>query len=315
MTIIINKTKTVSADINGINNISFDYLGEKVYSVEKIQKLIGVFISQTVVGENQLVSWKEVSWVAEKLEGTDIALYIKIATTESGLDNAEWNGPYYDSPTDLSDLKGKYLQFIIVLSNDGTGRRINYEHIEVASTPVLSSISLSYLSADTAIKFYTKAFDLGFVPKHVLLTYNNKITDDAIVRFAISGFDSIDSNDYQYIDPNKIEELSGLSTLSTKIKVLMEMIGDSSIPITIQEFALMFSGEDQLRLNKISSSSSNSSSSSIDSSSSSSSSVDSSSSSSIDSSSSSSSSSIDSSSSSSEQYSLSSSSSSSSSSS
>ena len=220
---------------------------------------------------------------------------LRSSTTEAGIVTASWNGPYLNAENDISDLKGMYLQFMVVLmNNSGTGS-VNYDNIVVGTTPIVSSISLSYLSSETAAKFYTKSFNLGFVPKHVLLTYNGDIPDDSIVRFAISGFDSVDATDYQYIDPNKIEELSGLSVLSDKIKVFIEMIGNSGVPTVIHEFALMFSGDDQLYLNNVSTSSSSSSSSSIDSSSSSSS--NSSSSSSIDSSSSSSSNSSSSSSS------------------
>jgi len=90
--------------------------------------------------------------------------------------------------------------------------------------------------------------------------YNGSISDDAVVRFAVSGFDTTDPADYQYIEPNEIEELSELSILSNKIKVRIEIIGENDSAVAIDEFALMFSGAQQLRLNNISSSSSSESS-------------------------------------------------------
>ena len=273
--ITINKARVIHRAIPSIETVDFDYLGKKVYSAEKVERLFGVFVSQPIMGDSSLVSWKELSTVAQKPEGTDIFIYLKSASTEEGLDTATWTGPYLNSINNISNIKDQWLQFVVVLVNEGD-TTYNYDHIEVATTPILQSLELSYFSSDSAIKFYTRAFDLGFVPKHVLLTYNGDISSDAVVRFAVSGFNSTDSNDYQYIDPNKIEELSDLSLLSNKIKVMIEMIGESGVTLTIHEFALMFSGDEQLRLNDISSSSSESS----DSSESSSSSIDSSSSSS-----------------------------------
>jgi hypothetical protein len=309
--ITINKARVIHRNIPNIETVEFDYLGRKVYSAEKVERLFGVFVSQPIMGDSSLVSWKELSMVAQKPEGTDVFVYLKASATEDGLTTAEWTGPYLNSVNDISNIKNQWLQFVVVLVNEGDSTHQNYEHIEIANTPILQNLQLSYYSSENAVRFYTRAFDLGFTPKHVLLTYNGDISSDSIVRFAISGFDSTNTSDYQYIDPNKIEELSDLSLLSSKIKVMIEMIGDSSTLLTIHEFALMFSGNEQLRLNDISSSSSESSLSSLSSSisSESSSSISSESSSSSSSSSSNSSSSSSSSSISSESSSSSSSSS------
>jgi len=259
-TITINGIKVYSQNIPNIRSVSFDYLGHKVYSAEKIQRMFGVFVSQPVQGESGIVSWKEVSWSAQKFVGTDVFVYLKSSSTLSGLQSSSWVGPYLNDSNDISDLKGMYLQFMVVLANYGVTNK-NYENIDVAATPIFSSIELSYYTSSSAARFYSMAFNLGFVPKHILLTYNGDVDADAVVRFAVSGFDTTDANDYQYIDPNKVEELSELSLLSTKIKLMIEMIGSSSIPITIHEFAFMFSGDSQLVLNDMSSSSSSSSSS------------------------------------------------------
>lgn len=274
--IIINGSSPTKTGIIGISSVAFSLLDHKVYDAQKIQTTCGFFVSQIVDGTSSLITWQEVVWDATKPQGTDVSIYVKSASTTYLLETAEWYGPYFNSTTDISDLKGRYLQFMVVLCSDGTK---NWSYGYSSATPIFRSIALTYSSSANASKFYSVAFNLGFVPKHVLLTYNGDVTDDSIVRFAISGFDSIDSSDYQYIGPNKIEELDELSILSTKIKLMIEMIGDSGVPVTIHEVAMMFSGDKQLVLNDISSSSSSSS--SMDSSSSSSSSsIDSSSSSS-----------------------------------
>jgi len=277
--IIINDSSPTKAGIIGISSVSFNLLDHKVYAAQKIQSMCGFFVSQVVDGTSDLITWQEAIFDATKPQGTDVSIYVRSALTTDSLSTAEWNGPYFNTTTDISDLKGRYLQFMVTLCSDGTK---NWSYGYSSATPVFRSISLTYASSSNASIFYSTAFNLGFVPKHVLLTYNGDVTSDSIVRFAISGFDSVDSNDYQYIDPNKIEELDELSILSTKIKLMIEMVGDAGVPVTIHEVALMFSGDQQLVLNDMSTSStSSSSSSSIDSSSSSSSSsIDSSSSSS-----------------------------------
>ncbi len=250
----------MNVPIDGVTSVTFNYLGEKVYSAKKIDRILGIFMSQPIWGEETLVSWKEASWIAQRFEGMDIFVYIRTATTEAGLLTSQWNGPYLNSVNDISVCKDRFLQFMVVLVNDGV-KNPNCQYLVAYDSPIFSSISLTYLASSNASKFFTRSYNLGFAPKHVLLTYNGEISTDSIVRFAISGLDSVNSSDYQYIDPNKIEELSELSTLSNQIKVMIEMISDKTVPVVIEEFALIFSGDKQLMLNEESSSESSSSSS------------------------------------------------------
>lgn len=236
----INKIKHYYKYLPNIKTASFDYMGEKVYSATKVQRMYGYFVSKPVQADTGLATWEHLSWNGSKPAGTDIWFYLKSASTQEELDTAIWMGPYLNTVNDISAIKGTFLQFMIVLSMDEVG----------VDTPSLSEIKLSYFSYQNDAKFFTKTFDLGFVPKHVLLTYNGTVSQDSIVRFAITGFDSIDPNDYQYIDPNKIEELSQISVLSDKIKVMIEMTGETGVPVTIDEFALMFSGDQQIHPNQ-----------------------------------------------------------------
>jgi len=236
----INKVKQFYRYIPMIKTASFDYMGQKVHSATKVQKMYGYFVSKPVQADTEFASWEHLSWTGSKPAGTDIWLYVKSAETIGGLDTGTWTGPYLNTTNDISAIKNPFLQFMVILSMDGTG----------VNTPAISGINLSYFSHQNESKFFTKTFDLGFVPKHVLLTYNGTVSEDSIVRFAVTGFDSIDPNDYQYIDPNKIEELSEISVLSDKIKVMIEMIGDNGVSVTIDEFALMFSGDQQIHPNQ-----------------------------------------------------------------
>jgi hypothetical protein len=290
----INKVTSFSTStpIPMIKTVDFNFLGHKVYSATKTQQIYGVFVSNVVEASSYFLRWHQITWTEQKDNFSDIILYIKSASSEDLLSETHWDGPYYDGEVELSDKMGKYLQFCVVLKKSYSSS-VNY--------PSITDISLKYYTSQTASKFYTRSFKIGFTPKTVVLTYNADVVDDVIVRFAISGVDSPDTTYYQYIEPNKIVQLDSISYLSDSIKVMMELIGTSQSEAVVNEFALMFSGEQAFKLNKVymeSSSSTNSSSSST-SSTSSSSSIDSSSSSSSSSTSNSSSSSTNSSSSSS----------------
>jgi len=304
--IVVNHDNTIIADIDNISNINFDYLNGKVYSADKYDRIYGIFVSNPIIADINILKWNQISWDSTKDQYSEIFILVRSASSENDLENAEWSNILLESPADISNHNGIYIQFMIVMRCDNS----NF------SVPIVNKINLSYFSSYSSVKFFTKAFPLGFSPKHVLLTYNAEETTDSVIRFAVSGDDSALESASQYIDPNKVVRLDGISRTSQNIKVMLELVGSSQTNISVHEFSLIFSGEDVSRVNKIammssssssSTSSSSSSSSSIDSSSSSSveyssssSSIEySSSSSSIDSSSSSSSSSIDSSSSSS----------------
>lgn len=266
-----------------IDKIDFNYLGRKVYSATKTQKIYSTFVSNIVEGPEQFVRWHNITWGETKDDFSDVMVFIRSALTEEGLRIASWSGPFFDGEVELENQYGRYLQFCVLL----TARS------DSSTYPNVSNINLKYYTTETSAKFYTKTFNIGFTPKTAVLTYNANTTDDAIIRFSISGIDSIDPSYYQEIAPNKIVKLDSTAYLSDSIKVMMEIIGTSQAQVVVNEFALMFSGEDAFRLNKVNmeSSSSTSSGSSSSTSTSSSSSIDSSSSSSSTSNSSSSSSS------------------------
>lgn len=311
--IIINNNKVIETQITGIASISYNYLGDKIYSASQYEKIYGVFVSSEIDAGINFLKWNQISWDSITDEFSKLYLFVKSSDTKGGLMHSSWSNVILSSPADISQFKGRYIQFMVLIKIDND----NF------SVPKVEKVNLSYFSKESSVKFFTKTFNLGFAPKHVLLTYNSNIdnieNDDVAIRFAISGEDSVDTSKYQYINPNKIEKLSDIPKTSKNIKVMLEIFSSSEAQVIVNEFGLMFSGEDPLRINKLekvssssssssfSSFSSSSSSSSIDSSSSSSlgnsssssSLGNSSSSSSIDSSSSSSSSSIDSSSSSS----------------
>jgi len=258
----INDSGSVEANIPGINSVRFNYIGQKATAIQPIDRLTGVFVSDNIIADDGFVRWLDVEWGGDQTN-FNVGLFVRSANKP--LTNEKWFGPFYNKSFDIGMQKGKYLQFMAVMSTDTT------------YIPEIRNVNLRYITSNVATEFYTKAFHLGFKPETILLTFNADLSEDTIVRFSVSGDDSIDPLDYQRIEPNKIETLTDISIFADKVKILMELAGEFTTDIAVHEFAFMVGGNDVERINKFELESS-SMSQSTDSSDSESSSIDSSSS-------------------------------------
>lgn len=245
-------------EINGLKSVSFNYIGEKVYSAIKADVLYGVFLSQILVSPSNFIRWD--SFTIDTSSMKNVWVYIRNA--DSNIETSPWIGPYKNFTNELDEANKLLFQFMIIMKDDGS---LNTQ---------INSIVLNYISSEDSKLFFSKAFNIGFRAEHVLLTYNADKSDDAVLKFAITGEETIDTSKYQYIEPNKIQELYSIPLYSDKIKLMMELAGDSGVPIEVHEISLMFSGNKYEKVNfttvisSSSTSSFSSSSSSLDSSSS-----------------------------------------------
>ena len=268
--IYINQVNTMTDDINNIKSVTFDYLEKKVNAATEVRRIYGTYLSSVIVASSLFLRWDHLIWEGTLDDNSGVYFYIKSANSENELQVAEWVGPYSDLDSDISAIDGRFLQVLVVLRNDGINNGL----------PRIDKLQLYFKTSENAARFYTKAFHVGFTPKHAVLTYNADQPDDSIIRFAISGDDTTDISKYQYLKPNSIVRLDSVSYLSDDVKIMVEIIGSSGDETAVHEFAVMLGGDNATRINKetlVSSSSSSSSSSSL-SSNSSSSSIDSSSS-------------------------------------
>ena len=239
-----------------IDNTSFNYVGGKIHSATQFDRIYGIFISDLIIAEEYILKWNQMSWELTEDLNSKVFIFAKSSDNHEALQRVQWSDVLTNSPADISTMAGRYLQFMVVMRCDNNNLIV----------PRIDKINISYFSSESMVKFFTKAFHLGYRPKHVVLTYNADETDDSIIRFAISGDDSVIASKYQYIEPNKIQYLNGISITSKNIKVMIEIVGTSDTKAQVHEFALMFSGNDAIRVNKeamVSSSSSSSSSSSL----------------------------------------------------
>lgn len=237
--------------ITEVNNlgtlVDYNYLQDKIYSAENIDRIVGVFLSDILYPSSSFIRWHQVTWTGTSTN-KNIGFYVRSASSIEDISIASWYGPYYESTFDISSLNGFYFQIMSVLVCDSV------------NIPSINSLVIDYFSSQTTVKFFTKTFTLDFNPKTVLLTYNADESNDTIIRFAISGDETIDSNEYQYIDPNKIVELKEINTFSNSVKIMIEMAGTNSVPIVLHEFALMFGGNSTTEVNEVNEGSSSSSS-------------------------------------------------------
>ena len=229
--ITINKLITTHTHIDKIKSVSFDYMGSKMYSATNIDRITGVFISDKFFISDTMSHLYEL-----KFNGTstnhNIALFIKNSKTLDGLNNSEWHGPFYDTSNNVEKLTHPYCQTMAVMT---------YSTIN----PIINSIFVSFVAKQTASKFFTKSFDIGFSPTTILLTYNATKDNDSLIKFAISAKDTVDTNFYQYINPNQIEDIINLSSMASTIKLMIEFYGTSGLPLEINNVGVVFGGEQE----------------------------------------------------------------------
>jgi len=86
----------------------------------------------------------------------------------------------------------------------------------------------------------------------VVLTSESDVPVNSILRWGVANVDSVDLDDFQWVDENSMESLDLLAATGTKFKIVIEMSGSTGDVITVHEFAAMFGGEEygQIRLNE-----------------------------------------------------------------
>jgi len=237
-------TQIAEANLNGVwNGVFYSPLGKPVFSVNRVQRAAMVFVSSSIDGTSDLISWKDLSWSATVPSGTTLYFYTRSAGTEAALEEAEWEGPILNaSGESLSSLTGRLLQVRMVACS-------SYESGSL-STPSIDYFKAScHLGADEE-KFFTEYISLGFKPEHILLTYNGTVPDGALVRFAVTGIDNPNESEYQFVDVNSVERLDQISELSDGIKVMVSGISSKEIPFEVDEFSIVVSGDGQTKTNK-----------------------------------------------------------------
>lgn len=234
-TLSLNGVSQDPISVQGVQSVQFHHVGEKVLSASMADEIYGVFISQVILAPGNFIRWSQLNIDANSMDN----IWVYIRNSDQNIASADWVGPFKNASEELIGFNKKLMQFMIVLRDNGS------------EGTVISNIELQFVSSQSASLFFSKSFNIGFRAEHILLTYNAEMSSDAVLRFAIAGEETTDISKYQYIDPNRVQELQYLPLYSDKIKLMMELAGDSGIPIQVHEIALVVSGDKHTRVNTL----------------------------------------------------------------
>ena len=234
-----NTSKMVAdAKLSGVDyGLFYNPTGQPVFSAERIQRTVAVFDSRPLVASANVTSWKSLSWTSSVPAGTRLFLYVRSASTEDGLLDSSWVGPMMNgaSGEDISSETGKILQFRLAMYS-------SYDSFSgVLFTPTVNSVTASCYVQGSSQTFYTATMPLGFVPTHVILTYNGSIPVDTMVNFSVSTVNSTSPKDYKIINPNSIVNIEEIAN-GEFLKVSISALGNTEVPFIVDEFAIAVAG-------------------------------------------------------------------------
>lgn len=233
---------------SAITQVRFHQLNEPVFCGTRLARVMGVWESKVIDGGSELLSWKSLAFNGTLPEGSHIYLYIETVDTKTDF-VGDWIGPFMNTSNSVITYNGQYIKIRLVMVFDGD-LETQYGYTAGVSGPIINWIKLTGITSSNAAKFYTRTFDLEFNPKYFLITAEETVPEGSIVRYAVTNVDTDDTSYYQYVDLNNITTLNTLPVTGNKLKVLIEMSGSSGEDIVIDEFAVMFGGEEQIGLNR-----------------------------------------------------------------
>jgi hypothetical protein len=217
---------------------------EVVFSARRLDSLLGIFFSRPIDGGADLIRWTELLWSATIPQDSFVWVFVRSAPTLADLETKDWSGPFLNQGSnDIHSFQDRYLQVRLILSGagypNGTG-----------ITPVINSVSVQGIQPGNEEKFYTKAFDLGFIPSHILVTYNGRIPEDTVLRIAVAGKDTIAAESYVQIEPNRVESLLDLPDFAGQVKLVFSAFGNKMLPFELNKIGIFVSGDRQRLLNE-----------------------------------------------------------------
>jgi hypothetical protein len=229
----------------GVQSAVFQALDRPVWGATRICTLIGTWDSPVIDGTSNLLLWTSATYSGTVPSNSKVYFFQR--TSDDPNNMGEWSVPSlnYSAPI---NTKARYVQTRMVLVSTGCQSGYGYQYGN--NTPLIDFLTIKGITSANADKFFTKTFDLGFSPKHFIITSESEVPDGTILRFGVTNLDSVDEDDYVFIEENKVENLDLLSATGTKIKIMIEMSGSSSEEVVVHEFATMFSGEGNKQLNK-----------------------------------------------------------------
>lgn len=210
----INENKIFELDELG--NTVFTLKGpSSFFSADRIEQEKGVYTSEIFDGTNDLVKWESLSWQATEMVNTEIKMYVRSSNSRNDILLGSWVGPYNNSQAsgvDISHFSGQFIQFKVELLSD----------IKDIS-PTFHKATIQAITAE-AIHFFTTNFAMtGRIHKGIL-TSQKMVPVSADVVFGVNTTNSIDWNDYQIVDENRI---FNMNQIGENVRVGIKLLSPS----------------------------------------------------------------------------------------
>jgi len=190
----INENKIF--EIDELGNTVFTLHGDNTfYSAKRIDEEIGIFESEIFNGSNDLVKWDNLSWEVTELNNTEVLIYIRTSTSQNDILLADWIGPYTSSQAsrlDISNFVGQFIQIKAELKSREKG-----------ISPLLHQIIIQTITTES-IHFFTTNFVLPSNITKGILTSQKIVPVAADIVFGLNTTNSIDWEEYQEIDENRV---------------------------------------------------------------------------------------------------------------
>jgi hypothetical protein len=210
----VNENKIFELDELG--NTVFTLRGpNSFFSADKIEYEKGVYTSEIFDGTNDLVKWDSISWQATEMANTEVKVYVRTSTSKNDILLVDWVGPYNNTQAagvDISHFSGQFIQFKVELTS------------EVKDvTPTFYKATIQAITSE-AIHFFTTNFVMtGRVHKGIL-TSQKLVPVSADVVFGVNTTNSIDWNDYQVIDENRV---FNINQIGENVRVGIKLLSPS----------------------------------------------------------------------------------------
>jgi len=210
-------------------------------------KITAIFTSQLLYVKEDMGLWKELIWEETKPTDSKIIICIRTGTSEQDIQSQPWKYCFQSTTLESGvitralnniNLVGSYMQLKVEMRSYITN------DFPPTISPIISKITVKY-STKHSFYFFTTKFSLekGTKIKNGLLIANMTEPINTEIKFGIVNNNSVDWNDYQTIEPEKLVEINDFDNVKVGIKFISY---DLNVP-SLDEFSLIL-GDDKKQI-------------------------------------------------------------------
>ncbi len=234
-------------------NKEIEIIKEEVnaFGINTSKKVYGVYVSETLMAEEDFGFWKEIS-LNQISNGGRIIIALKVDEDKDRLKEKDWeyyfgfdnqygysNGENYIKSLDRFNLKGRFLQFKVTLEID-----------DINHNPYVNEIIISYHTKKSVFFFTRKLkFDKKDNINDIIITSTYYEPRNTEILFGVTNDNSTDWSDYTILEKDRIKKLSDVWGHDIKIGIKMSSLGVGEVPV-VDEFGVLFNTNKNKLINK-----------------------------------------------------------------